>query len=65
MGFGINSIEIDVEDQEPRAGARHIPQPLEHQGSGIEQPKAPPIEAGDPTGIRTPAATVKGWCPNH
>jgi hypothetical protein len=20
---------------------------------------------GDPTGIRTPAATVKGWCPNH
>jgi hypothetical protein len=20
---------------------------------------------GDPTGIRTPAPTVKGWCPNH
>ena len=20
---------------------------------------------GDPKGIRTPIATVKGWCPNH
>ena len=21
--------------------------------------------SGDPKGIRTPIATVKGWCPNH
>ena len=26
-------------------------------------PASPCSETGDPTGIRTPVATVKGWCP--